>query len=82
VLVGATTSGCIRATAIDGIQYGYRVVIPREGVGDRARLTHEVNLFDIDGKYGDVTSLAVVLQHLARPLSTPLERRIKGISGP
>jgi maleamate amidohydrolase len=67
VLVGATTSGCIRATAIDGIQYGYRVVIPREGVGDRAHLPHEVNLFDIDGKYGDVTSLGAVLRHLRRP---------------
>lgn len=66
VLLGATTSGCIRATAIDGIQYGYRVVVPREGVGDRARLPHEINLFDIDGKYGDVTSLAAVVRHLRR----------------
>src|SRR3989442_1712947 len=44
--LGATTSGCIRAPATDGIQYGDGVIVPRGGVGDRARRSHEVTLFD------------------------------------
>jgi nicotinamidase-related amidase len=56
VITGASTSGCVRATAVDGMQYGYRVVVPREAVADRAPGPHEANLFDIDSKYGDVVS--------------------------
>jgi len=56
VITGASTSGCVRATAVDGMQHGYRVVVPREAVADRARAPHEANLFDIDAKYGDVVS--------------------------
>jgi len=54
ILTGCSTSGCVRATAIDGLQYGYRVVVPRECVGDRHVDPHEANLFDINAKYGDV----------------------------
>ena len=57
VITGASTSGCIRATAVDGLQHGYRVVVPREAVGDRNPAAHEANLYDIDTKYGDVISL-------------------------
>lgn len=64
VLIGCSTSGCIRATAIDGLQHGYRVVVPRECVGDRHPAPHEANLFDINAKYGDVLSLDEVLQRL------------------
>src|SRR5881227_1757149 len=56
VVTGASTSGCVRATAVDGMQYGYRVVVPREAVADRAVGPHEASLFDIDAKYGDVIS--------------------------
>lgn len=56
VITGASTSGCVRATAVDGMQYGYRVIVPREAVADRAPGPHEANLFDIDAKYGDVVS--------------------------
>jgi nicotinamidase-related amidase len=56
VVTGASTSGCVRATAVDGMQHGYRVVVPREAVADRAAGPHEANLFDIDAKYGDVIS--------------------------
>ena len=51
VLCGATTSGCIRATAVDLLQYGYPAIVPRECVGDRAPAPHEANLFDIRAKY-------------------------------
>ncbi len=64
VMVGCTTSGCIRASAIDSLQYGYYTVVVRDGVGDRPEGTHEANLVDIDAKYGDVVSAAEVLEHL------------------
>ena len=56
-MCGATTSGCIRATAIDLLQYGYPTLVPRECVGDRAQAPHEANLFDIQAKYADVVSI-------------------------
>ena len=62
VLTGCSTSGCIRATAVDGMQYGFRVIVPRECVGDRHPEPHEANLFDIDSKYGDVVSKAEVME--------------------
>jgi maleamate amidohydrolase len=57
IITGASTSGCVRATAVDGMQYGYKVVVPRDAVADRAAAPHEANLFDIDAKYGDVVSM-------------------------
>jgi maleamate amidohydrolase len=57
VLCGATTSGCVRATAIDLLQYGYPTLVPRECVGDRAQAPHDANLFDIQATYADVVSL-------------------------
>ena len=65
VVTGCSTSGCIRATAVDGMQYGFRVVVPKECVGDRHPEPHEANLFDIDSKYGDVVSKAEVMEYLA-----------------
>ena len=64
VIVGCTTSGCIRASAIDAMQHGFHTVVVRDAVGDRARTPHEVNLFDIDAKYGDVVSSGEVLEYL------------------
>lgn len=64
ILCGATTSGCIRATAIDLLQYGYPAIVPRECVGDRAEAPHEANLFDIQAKYADVVSLDEALAYV------------------
>ena len=64
IMAGCTTSGCIRASAIDSLQYGYHTVVVREAVGDRAAGPHEANLFDIDAKYGDVVPLADALDYL------------------
>ena len=64
IVTGASTSGCIRATAVDALQHGYRPVVPREAVGDRNPAAHEANLFDIDAKYGDVVSVGEVVGHL------------------
>jgi nicotinamidase-related amidase len=57
ILCGATTSGCVRATAIDLLQYGWPTLVPRECVGDRAQAPHQANLFDIQAKYADVVSV-------------------------
>ena len=64
VLCGATTSGCIRATAIDLLQYGYPTLVPRECVGDRAQGPHEANLLDIQAKYADVVSAEDAISYL------------------
>lgn len=66
ILCGATTSGCIRATAVDALQYGWPTLVPRECVGDRAQGPHEANLFDIDSKYGNVVGMEEVLRYLER----------------
>jgi maleamate amidohydrolase len=64
VLCGATTSGCIRATAIDLLQYGYPTLVPRECVGDRAQGPHDANLVDIQAKYADVVPIDDALSYL------------------
>jgi maleamate amidohydrolase len=65
VVAGCTTSGCVRATAVDGCAHGFRVVVPEQGVGDRASEPHEANLFDIHAKYGDVRSVEEVLEYFS-----------------
>ncbi|MBL8091825.1 MAG: isochorismatase family protein [Anaerolineales bacterium] len=64
ILTGCSTSGCIRASAVDGMQYGFRVIVPRECVGDRHSAPHEANLFDINSKYGDVVAKDEVMEYL------------------
>ncbi|MCL5424493.1 MAG: N-carbamoylsarcosine amidohydrolase [Gammaproteobacteria bacterium] len=64
IITGCSTSGCIRATAVDGLQYGFRVMVIRDCVGDRHPAPHEANLFDIDSKYGDVVGLDETLGYL------------------
>ncbi|TVP52065.1 MAG: isochorismatase family protein [Halomonas sp.] len=64
IITGCSTSGCIRATAVDGLQYGFRVMVVRDCVGDRHPAPHEANLFDIDSKYGDVIGLDETLGYL------------------
>jgi len=66
VLTGASTSGCVRATAIDAVSHGFQVVVPREGVGDRSPEAHEQNLVDIDLKYGDVVPEESVIAWLEK----------------
>lgn len=64
VLAGCSTSGCIRATAVDAVQYGFRTIVVRDCVGDRHSEPHEANLFDIDAKYGDVIGLPEAVTRL------------------
>jgi maleamate amidohydrolase len=64
IVTGVSTSGCVRATVVDAVQYGFRAIIPRQAVGDRAQGPHEANLFDMQAKYGDVLDLARVKDYL------------------
>jgi maleamate amidohydrolase len=63
ILTGCTTSGCVRATAVDGLQNGYRVIVPKQCVGDRSKIQHEANLYDIENKYGDVVEVQAVFDY-------------------
>jgi nicotinamidase-related amidase len=56
IVTGCTTSGCVRATAVDACQNGFRPMVVREAVGDRSAAAHAQSLFDLDAKYADVVS--------------------------
>jgi nicotinamidase-related amidase len=64
VLVGGSTSNCIRASAIDAASHNFRTVVVRDGVFDRIRISHEVNLMDIARQIGDVVGSGDVLAYL------------------
>jgi nicotinamidase-related amidase len=64
IITGCTTSGCVRASAVDAIQYGFRPIVAREAVGDRSQPAHDQSLFDIQAKYGDVCSVDEIVAHL------------------
>jgi len=74
LVVGFSTSGCVRATATDALQHGFRPIVVDEACGDRDAQVHEQNLFDLDAKYADVVSLADAVAHLRTPTSTPQTR--------
>ncbi|MDX3905141.1 MAG: isochorismatase family protein [Pigmentiphaga sp.] len=61
VMAGTTTSGCIRASVIDGSSFGYPIMVPYDAVFDRSQTSHAVNLFDMNSKYADVMKTDDVL---------------------
>ena len=63
-MTGLTTSGCVRASAVDALQNDYQVVITEEAVGDRNPEALRANLFDLNAKYTDVLPVAQVLRQL------------------
>ncbi len=54
IVTGCTTSGCVRATVVDALQYGYRPIVVKDGVGDRSEASHDQSLFDMEQKYANV----------------------------
>ena len=64
VLAGVSTSGCVRATAMDALNSGFRPQVVRDACADRTPAVHEHNLADLDAKYADVVDLAEALTHL------------------
>jgi maleamate amidohydrolase len=65
IVCGESTSGCVRASVVDGYSHGYHMSVVEECVFDRSELSHKVNLFDLHHKYADVMVLEDVLAHLA-----------------
>ena len=63
IVTGISTSHCVYATCLDATD-SYRVIVPREAVGERCELFHEVNLLDIELDLGDVVPLDAVLRYL------------------
>lgn len=63
ITTGTTTSGCVRASAVDATQYNYRSIVPEECVWDRSMISHKVNLLDIQMKYGDVKKTDDVIEY-------------------
>lgn len=62
VVVGATTSGCVRASVVDAMSAGFIPIVPADCVGDRAIGPHDANLFDMGQKYAAVTDARAVLE--------------------
>ena len=65
IITGLTTSGCIRATCVDAMSYGFIPVVVADACGDRHSAPHEANLFDMNAKYADVVGESVVTQYLS-----------------
>ncbi len=64
IITGLSTSGCVRATAVDCCQYGFVPLVVRDAVGDRDPRPHEANLFDLQAKYAEVVSEAHIISFL------------------
>jgi maleamate amidohydrolase len=66
IIAGCTTSGCVRASALDAMCHGLRTVVASDCVGDRAEGPHTASLFDLDKKYADVMPSADVIREIQR----------------
>lgn len=66
LICGLTTSGCVRASAVDAMQYGFMPAVIADGVGDRDKRPHEANLFDLAMKYADVVDSHEAIKYLRR----------------
>jgi len=65
LICGVSTSGCVRASAVDACQHGFIPLVIKEAVGDRAREPHEANLFDLQAKYAEVISIKIALAYIS-----------------
>lgn len=64
IITGCTTSGCIRASAIDSFQWGFRTIVPEDCVGDHEEQPHRDNLRDISRRYVDLTSADELIPYI------------------
>ena len=64
MVCGESTSGCVRASTVDGYSNGYHMTVVEECVFDRSELSHKVNLFDLHHKYADVMHTEEIVDHL------------------
>jgi len=75
IVTGCTTSGCVRATVVDGFSYGYPTFVVEEACFDRARLSHGVNLFEMNAKYADVVSVDEIAGWLEQSMAREVTPR-------
>jgi maleamate amidohydrolase len=66
IVMGYSTSGCVRASAVDAMQHGFVPIVVRDACGDRDARPHEANLFDLDAKYADVVGSDEVVAYLGK----------------
>ena len=64
IMIGESTSGCLRASAVDAYSNGFHVTLAEECCYDRSMISHKINLFDLHHKYADVMKVADVIAHL------------------
>ncbi len=64
IVIGTSTSGCVRASAVDAYSHGYHVTMAEECCFDRSDLSHKINLFDLHHKYADVMNTGEIIAHL------------------
>jgi len=64
VVIGLSTSGCVRAAAVDAFSHNFRVTVIEQACADRSATAHRANLFDIDMKFGDVESIDLIVSEL------------------
>lgn len=70
LIAGVSTSGCVRATAVDACQHGFIPLVVREAVGDRSPAQHEANLYDLQAKYAEVVTLEETLAYVTSVASS------------
>jgi maleamate amidohydrolase len=76
IVVGISTSGCVRAAVEDSFSYNYRTIVPEECVGDRCHFAHRANLFDMDMKFADVVRMDEVVEYLKTLKKLPLQASV------
>ncbi|RTZ44401.1 isochorismatase family protein [Candidimonas sp. SYP-B2681] len=80
IIVGGSTSNCIRATVFDASSYNYRTIVVREGVFDRIPISNAISLFDMDRQFADVVSSADVVDYLSAPSGCVTEQGALDVS--
>ena len=71
IVTGGSTSGCVRATAVDSLSHGYRTIVPEECTADKHEGPHFANLYDMAVKYADVMPVAEVMAALQQMKQRP-----------
>ena len=66
IITGCTTSGCVRATTVEGLENGFRMMIVQDAVADRWEESHKQSLFEMNAKYGDVIDSARAIEIMSQ----------------
>lgn len=66
LVTGTTTSGCVRATAVDAFSANYHVAVIEDACADRSQVSHAINLCDLNAKYADVVGSAEVMEYIRK----------------